>query len=97
MVSTCNESLKIGISWLNFQHKQLLDKMDTLIEALEKNQGKQELKLTLSFLETYVNNHCQYEESCMDMYKCPVACTNKGARGQFRNNLEAISKSINQN
>ncbi|OZH55108.1 hemerythrin [Hydrocoleum sp. CS-953] len=97
MVSTWNESLKIGIPLLDFQHKQLLDQMDALMEGLEKNKGKQELKSIFSFLEMYVNNHFKYEESCMDMYKCPVACTNKGAHAQFRNNLEIISKSINQN
>ena len=101
MISTWNESLKIGIPLLDFQHKQLLDQMDTLMEALEKNKGKQELKSILSFLEMYVNNHFQYEESCMDIYKCPVGCTNKGAHAQFRNNLETISqtitKSIKQN
>ncbi len=40
MVSTWNEYLKIGIPLLDFQHKQLLDQIDTLIEALEKNKGK---------------------------------------------------------
>ncbi len=101
MVSTWNESLKIGIPLLDFQHKQLLDQMDILIEALEQNKGKQELKSISIFLEMYINNHFKYEESCMDMYKCPVACINKSAHTQFRNNLDtiyqAIAKSIKQN
>ncbi|MEM1172423.1 MAG: hypothetical protein AAGJ08_25925 [Cyanobacteria bacterium P01_H01_bin.35] len=37
----------------------------------------------------------------IDIYKCPVACTNKGAHAQFRNNLDIISqriaKSVEQN
>jgi len=92
-----NESLKIRIPLLDFQHQQLLDQIDALIEALEKNQGKQELKSIFYFLEMYVNNHFQYEKSCMNINKCPAACTNKGAHAQFKSNLEIISKNINQN
>ena len=94
MPSTWNDSLKIGISLLDFQHKQLLDQMDFLIEGMEKKKGTQELKSILKFLDMYVNNHFRYEESCMDMYKCPVACKNKNAHAEFINTLEEIKTYI---
>ncbi len=70
--------------------------MDTLIEALKHNKGKQELKSISSFLNIYVNNHFKYEESCMDMYKCPVACKNKNAHASFIENLQKIDNILDQ-
>lgn len=96
MASTWNNSLEIGISLIDFQHKQLLDQMDLLISSLEQKHDKQELKSTLSFLDMYINNHFKYEESCMDLYKCLVAQTNQAAHGQFVTNFNIIKKRIEQ-
>ncbi|MGC9528306.1 MAG: bacteriohemerythrin [Limnospira sp.] len=97
MPSTWNDSLKTGIPLIDFQHKQLFDQMDLLIQNLEERRGKHELKSTLSFLDMYVNNHFKYEESCMNLYHCPVACKNQKAHEQFIANFENIKLKIDQN
>lgn len=74
---TWNESLKIGIPLLDCQHEQLLDQMDQLLTAMDNHKGDQELRSIMGFLKMYTNNHFNYEESCMDSYKCPIACDNK--------------------
>lgn len=96
MPSTWNDSLKIGIPLLDLQHQQLLDQMDRLLEAMESKKGVQELKFILSFLKMYVNNHFTYEQSCMELYKCPVACQNENAHAKFLRILLEVDQQIEQ-
>ena len=83
MTPTWNDSLKIGIPLIDFQHQQLFDQMDLLIANLEQNRSPQELQSTIKFLEMYINNHFKYEESCMNLYKYPVAKNNQNAHKRF--------------
>ncbi|MBS0014957.1 MAG: hemerythrin family protein [Arthrospira sp. SH-MAG29] len=96
MAPTWNDSLKIGIPLIDFQHQQLFDQMDLLIDNLEKQRSPQQLKSTIKFLEMYINNHFKYEESCMNLYKCPVAKTNHKAHQLFVFNFEMIKTRIEQ-
>ncbi|OIP68126.1 MAG: hemerythrin [Oscillatoriales cyanobacterium CG2_30_40_61] len=93
---TWSESLKIGIALLDCQHEQLLDQMDELLVAMENNKGDQELRSIMGFLKMYTNNHFNYEESCLDHYKCPRACNNKKAHTNFLNTLQDINSKIEQ-
>jgi len=54
-------------------------------------------KLNYLIINYSVNNHFQYQGSCIDIYKYLAACTNKSAYTQFRNNLKIIYNSINKN
>lgn len=96
MKSTWNDSLKIGIPLLDLQHKQLIDQMDQLLEAMGSQKESQELKSILGFLDMYVNNHFNYEQSCMEMYKCPVACQNKNAHARFLKVLQEVNNQIDR-
>lgn len=94
MTPTWNDSLKIGIPLIDFQHQQLFDQMDLLIANLEQNRSPQELQSTIKFLEMYINNHFKYEESCMNLYKCPVAKNNQNAHKRFVMSFEMIKSRI---
>lgn len=96
MAPTWNDSLKIGIPLIDFQHQQLFDQMDLLIDNLEQHLSKQQLRSTIKFLEMYINNHFKYEESCMNLYKCPAAKNNHKAHELFVWNLEMIKTRIEQ-
>jgi hemerythrin len=97
MTRTWNDSLKIGIPLLDIQHEQLLDQMDKLLESMQNNKQKEELRSIMVFLKMYVNNHFNYEESCMNLYKCPVACQNKDAHARFTDVLNNINQKIESN
>ncbi|HAN75607.1 MAG TPA: hemerythrin [Planktothrix sp. UBA8407] len=91
---TWNDSLKIGIPLLDCQHEQLLDQMDQLLEAMTSHKATTELRYIMGFLKMYTNNHFNYEESCMDLYKCPIACNNKNAHAKFLITLQDINNKI---
>ena len=97
MARTWNDSLKIGIPLLDIQHEQLLDQMDKLLESMRNNKQTEELRSIMVFLKMYVNNHFNYEESCMNLYKCPVACQNKDAHSRFTDTLNNINQKIESN
>ena len=94
MARTWNDALAIGIPLLDCQHQQLLDQMDALLEAIEQQKGQQELRSIMGFLKMYINNHFNYEESCMTLYKCPVACNNQNAHARFMQTLDDINRQI---
>lgn len=94
---TWNDSLRIGVPLIDLQHKQLLDQMDRLIDEMKNKKDPQQIKSILGFLDNYVNNHFDYEESCMNLYKCPVGCQNKDAHAKFKKTLAEVHQQINQN
>lgn len=91
---TWNESLVIGLPLIDMQHKQLLDQMDELLEALNNKQDPKQIVNIMGYLDMYVNNHFGYEEQCMNFKKCPVAGKNKVAHEYFKTRLGAIRQMI---
>lgn len=89
-----DNSLKIGIPEIDEQHKQLIDQMNLLIEAMKKNKAKEEVREILNFLDVYVDKHFSYEEGCMHRYKCPVADENKMAHAKFVNTLKEVREKL---
>jgi len=57
------ESLAIGIEEIDAQHKELLERFDTLLTACEEGKGIKELKNLLGFLNQYVVTHFSEEEA----------------------------------
>lgn len=89
------DSLNIGIPEIDQQHKQLIDQMNLLYDAIQKDKGTQEIKNIMTFLQSYINQHFGYEETCMHRYKCPIATENKAAHLQFINAFNEINNEIN--
>ncbi|MGC9505216.1 bacteriohemerythrin [Baaleninema sp.] len=85
-----NDSLKIGIPEIDQQHKQLIEQMGLLVEAMRENQAHSEIAQILKFLEKYIDRHFGFEEQCMESYRCPVACQNKEAHAKFIKNFQEI-------
>ena len=93
---TWTESLAIGIPLIDMQHKQLLDQLDALADALKSNKGGHELQSILRFLDMYVNQHFGYEANCMHRNHCPVAQLNDNAHELFRKKLQGVREDIEQ-
>jgi hemerythrin len=65
------------------QHRQLIDWLNELLEAMSKGEGRSKVVAVLDKLDTYVDTHFAFEEGCMTRYKCPVAETNIAAHAYF--------------
>ena len=95
-MATWQPALAIGIPLIDMQHKQLLDQMDSLLDALTAQQDTKQLGMLMGFLDMYVNNHFGYEEQCMHIKQCPVAGQNKAAHEYFQTRLTLIRDTIKQ-
>ena len=89
-----NDRLSVGIPEIDRQHKQLIDQLNALVDAMHSNRGKEEIKTIVKFLDIYVAEHFRFEEGCMHKYKCPVAAQNSTAHVQFMNSLKEIKDEL---
>lgn len=91
-----NDSLSIGVPEIDRQHKQLIDQLNYLVDAMHTNRGKDEIQTIVKFLDLYVAQHFGFEEGCMHRYRCPVACQNSTAHAQFIRTLGEIKQELQQ-
>lgn len=85
-----NSSLEIGIPEIDRQHKQLIDQLNLLVDAMHANRGVEEIQGIIRFLDLYVVQHFAFEEGCMHKNKCPVATHNDQAHAKFSTTLREI-------
>jgi hemerythrin len=78
-----NESLKTGIPTIDAQHRELVQAVNDLADAIEHGQGKRALKQLLSFMQYYAEWHFSHEESVAEAHHCPVSEVNRQAHIQF--------------
>lgn len=91
-----NDSLSVGIAEIDRQHKQLIDQLNKLVDAMHQNRGKDEIQQIVWFLDLYVSQHFGFEEGCMNRYRCPVASQNANAHAQFIATLKEIKEELNK-
>ncbi|HEY9662194.1 MAG TPA: hemerythrin family protein [Allocoleopsis sp.] len=90
-----NDSLAIGIPEIDQQHRQLIDQLNILVDAMHANRGREEIQRIVGFLDMYVNQHFGFEEACMQRHQCPVAGQNNQAHAQFRQTLAEVKAELN--
>lgn len=91
-----NDRLNVGIPEIDRQHKQLIDRLNDLVDAMHANRGKEEIKTIVKFLDIYVDEHFRFEEGCMYKYKCPVASQNSAAHVQFITTFNEIKDELDK-
>lgn len=81
-----NHAYETGISAIDSQHKMLFRSINNLEElaAREEPPEKEEVDLLIDFLEGYVDTHFNYEEGCMERFRCPSHAENMRAHEIFR-------------
>jgi hemerythrin len=52
-----NDGLKIGVPLIDSEHKELCSRIDQLLDACNKGQGRAEIVKTVAFLEEYTIKH----------------------------------------
>lgn len=65
------ESLAIGVTEIDNQHKELLSRFDQLLKACENGKGIHELKTLMVFLDDYVVKHFGDEEGIQRLHNYP--------------------------
>ncbi|KKJ00231.1 bacteriohemerythrin [Prochlorothrix hollandica] len=97
MPLTWTNTFKTGIPEIDEQHKELINSMNELLDALQRNDSPQVIQGILSRLSSCANLHFGYEETCMNRYRCPVAEKNKLLHAQFIKTFGEIRRELIMN
>jgi len=76
-------TMATGVAKIDQQHQELIAKLNSLLEAMQKGRGKDEIGKLIAFLGEYVKKHFADEEAEMERVKCPAAVANRIAHQQF--------------
>jgi len=88
------ESLSIGVTEIDNQHKQLLSHFDQLLKACESGKGLEELKRLLGFLDEYVIKHFNDEESIQRLRNYPGYPAHKKEHESFVAQLTTLKQEV---
>ena len=81
------EALSVNIAVLDQQHKQLIETVNELDQALRKGEGKPALDSVLDKLVEYALVHFAAEESLMQEHDFPGFSTHRTLHEEFRKRL----------
>lgn len=90
MLIQWREKYSTGIDEIDDQHKEIINQLNRLHEAITSGLEKEVIMDILEFTIEYAAKHFSFEEGCMDRYRCPVAKQNKEAHEKFVKRFQEI-------
>lgn len=85
-----NKSLETGIELIDDQHRELFARIDRLELAMYNGRAVAELRNLLEYLESYVIEHFEAEESLMLKINFPHYAAHAKEHSEFRNKINEI-------
>ena len=78
-----NDSLLVGVSLIDNQHRELIKRMDHLRDACTQGKGHEEVEEILKFVVSYVKEHFKDEEEMQAKYAYPEIAEHKKLHAGF--------------
>lgn len=78
-----DDSLSTGVRNIDDQHKELFDKINSLLAACREGKGKEEVAKVMQFLSDYVIDHFGTEKGYMVTYGYPDYASHKARHEEF--------------
>ena len=85
-----DDSLSIGVEEIDRQHQELIERLDAVTEAIEKNQGEGTIAQTLDFLLDYAVEHFSTEEKFMVENNYPDLEFQKHQHSEFKESVNQM-------
>ena len=82
----------VGVAEIDRQHQELFRKINDLLEACNRGEGKQTIGQVLTFLEDYVKTHFGSEEKAMIAEAYPEYLNHVAEHRQFTNNFKELKR-----
>lgn len=86
--------LSTGVDKLDHQHRSLIDKLRELEEAIRAGESAALLGDSFRFLEIYMRDHFQDEESEMERFQCPEAEMNRKGHVRFLETMADLHRRL---
>lgn len=81
-------TLDIGIDSIDNQHRELFNRLDQLLTAIQDGDGHDEVIKTLDFLENYVIQHFNEEEELQNKINYPLLNIQHAQHEEFKVDLK---------
>ncbi len=91
-----DESLSVGISWVDTQHQKLINLINHLASVMESGQERQALGAVLLELKKYTESHFFAEERMMEAHSYPELGFQKIEHAAFIEKLREFSSDISR-
>ncbi|ERM92576.1 hemerythrin [Caldanaerobacter subterraneus subsp. yonseiensis KB-1] len=88
------ESLSIGNETIDSQHKELIRKINDVLEACNRQQGKEKVVEVMQFLKDYTVKHFKDEENLMKKYQYPMYEEHKKIHEDLVKKVEDLDERI---
>lgn len=92
MAMQWSDDLSVGVSEIDSQHKELINRVNNLLEAMKEGKAKAHLGQVLQFLEDYVVTHFGTEEKYMTKYGYPSFDQHKSQHVAFVQDFSGLKK-----
>jgi len=89
-VTAWTDDLSVGVELIDEQHKQLIEHLNNLTQALALQQGGREVSDTLGFLIDYTDYHFSMEERNMEAHGYPGFEVHKAMHDEFKAILDKM-------
>ncbi|MBN1973467.1 MAG: hemerythrin family protein [Sedimentisphaerales bacterium] len=85
-----DKSLATGIKSIDYEHKMLIERLNAVIESIDKNQGEGTIAKTLDFMLDYTNFHFSNEEKFISSHGYPGLEYQQQQHREFKDSLNKI-------
>lgn len=85
-----------GDATVDSQHQELFNRINQVMESIEKGGSKADVGNIMNFLGSYAVSHFACEEKIMDQKKCATACQNKEAHKIFLSKYADLKKMFDE-
>jgi hemerythrin len=91
-----SNNLATGIEKVDQQHKQLIETVNSLLEAVKNGEPKDKVDETIEFLSDYVITHFKTEEEVMIKHQYPEYEKHKDIHENFVKDFKELLKKRNE-
>lgn len=88
------KELSVGITEVDNQHQELISRINSLLEAIIKGRGKEEISKTVRFLEDYIVMHFGAEEAYMLQHNYAGYTRHLALHKEFIDKVNSIKKDL---
>jgi len=88
------EDLSVGVDLIDNQHKELFNRINTLVDAIKQHVCKYKISDVIKFLEDYVHTHFAEEEKYMLKYEYHGYEFHKAQHEHFKKELSLLKPEL---
>jgi hemerythrin len=91
-----NETLAVGVSEIDEQHRGLFDMLSRLLEACNQGKGKETVGSMIDFLEDYAAKHFSAEEKLQIASGYPQYKAHQGMHREYLQNVAGLRAKLEE-